>query len=145
MLTYLIHSSYTFTLSRCYYLFYFQHFTDGRTPWRVISPSEGLYLNTGQHKYRINTYTYQSSMPCGIRTYDPGFRESASDRPATVTGPEHATTLISLKPERWFLNCVWSLVGIPILTHKIQFLWVRFSHFMKTMSAFVRSCVRISF
>jgi hypothetical protein len=24
---------------------------------RVISPSQGLYLNTGQHKHRINTYT----------------------------------------------------------------------------------------
>jgi hypothetical protein len=24
---------------------------------RVISPSQGRYLNTGQHKHRINTYT----------------------------------------------------------------------------------------
>jgi hypothetical protein len=31
---------------------------------RVISSSQGLYLNTGQHKHRINTYTYQISMPC---------------------------------------------------------------------------------
>jgi hypothetical protein len=26
---------------------------------RVISLSQGLYLNAGQHKYRINTYTHQ--------------------------------------------------------------------------------------
>jgi hypothetical protein len=31
---------------------------------RVISSSQGLYLNTGQHKHRINTYTHQTSMPC---------------------------------------------------------------------------------
>jgi hypothetical protein len=32
-------------------------------PGRVISSSQGLYLNTGQHKYRINIYTYQTPMP----------------------------------------------------------------------------------
>jgi hypothetical protein len=31
---------------------------------RVISSSQGLYLNTGQHKHRINTYIYQTSMSC---------------------------------------------------------------------------------
>jgi hypothetical protein len=30
---------------------------------RVISPSQGRYLNTGQHKQRINAYTHQTSMP----------------------------------------------------------------------------------
>jgi hypothetical protein len=30
---------------------------------RVISPSQHLYLNIGQHKYRINAYTHQTSMP----------------------------------------------------------------------------------
>jgi hypothetical protein len=29
---------------------------------RVISPSQGRYLNIGQHKYRINPYTHQTSM-----------------------------------------------------------------------------------
>jgi hypothetical protein len=29
----------------------------------VISSSQCLYLNTGQHKHRINTYTHQTSMP----------------------------------------------------------------------------------
>jgi hypothetical protein len=33
---------------------------------RVISLSQGLYLNTGQDKHRINTYTYQTSMPCMV-------------------------------------------------------------------------------
>jgi hypothetical protein len=32
-------------------------------PGRVISPSQGRYLYTGQHKHRINAYTHQTSMP----------------------------------------------------------------------------------
>jgi hypothetical protein len=30
---------------------------------RVTSSSQGLYLNEGQHKHRINAYTPQTSMP----------------------------------------------------------------------------------
>jgi hypothetical protein len=29
----------------------------------VISLSQGSYLNTGQHRHRINVYTYQTCMP----------------------------------------------------------------------------------
>jgi hypothetical protein len=36
---------------------------------RVISSSQGLYLNTGQHKHRTNIRALR-----GIRTYDPSFR-----------------------------------------------------------------------
>jgi hypothetical protein len=32
-------------------------------PRRVISLSQGRYLNTGQHKHRINAYTHQTSIP----------------------------------------------------------------------------------
>jgi hypothetical protein len=31
--------------------------------WRVISPSQGRYLNTGQHKPTINAYAHRTSMP----------------------------------------------------------------------------------
>jgi hypothetical protein len=56
---------------------------------RVISSSQGLYLNTGQHKHRINTY--QTSMPCvGLEPTIPAFYQAktvhALDRSATVTG-----------------------------------------------------------
>jgi hypothetical protein len=30
---------------------------------RLISSSQGLYLNTGRHKHRINAYTHLTSMP----------------------------------------------------------------------------------
>jgi hypothetical protein len=60
-------------------------------PGRGISSSQGLYLNTGQHKHRINTYTHQTSMPCfGFEPTIPASERAktvyASDRSATVTG-----------------------------------------------------------
>jgi hypothetical protein len=47
---------------------------------RVISPSQGRYLNTRQHKHRINAYTHQIPMP------SVGFEPtiSASERAKTV-------------------------------------------------------------
>jgi hypothetical protein len=42
---------------------------------RVISPSQGLYLHTGQHKHRINVYTNIHAL-IGIRTHDPSVRAS---------------------------------------------------------------------
>jgi hypothetical protein len=58
---------------------------------RVISSSQGLYLNTGQHKHRLNTYTYQTSMPCvGFEHTIPASERAktvhALDRSVTVTG-----------------------------------------------------------
>jgi hypothetical protein len=46
---------------------------------RVISPSQGRYLNTGQHKHRINAYTHAHTYVhalSGIRTHDPSVRAS---------------------------------------------------------------------
>jgi hypothetical protein len=59
--------------------------------WRVISSSEGLHLTTGQHKHRINTYTYQTSKPCvGFEPTIPASERTKTvhvlDRSATVTG-----------------------------------------------------------
>jgi hypothetical protein len=73
------------------FFFHFDHFTDGRTLGRVISSSQGLYLNIGQHKHRINTHTYQTSMPCvGFEPMIPASERTktvcALDRSATVTG-----------------------------------------------------------
>jgi hypothetical protein len=42
---------------------------------RVIIPSQGLYLNTGQHKHRTNAYTGIHALS-GIRTHDPSVRAS---------------------------------------------------------------------
>jgi hypothetical protein len=43
-------------------------YTVGRLLGRGISPSQGHYLHTGQHKHRINANIHTSS---GIRTQDP--------------------------------------------------------------------------
>jgi hypothetical protein len=56
---------------------------------RVISSSQGLYVNTGQHNHRINAYTLQTSMPC-VR-FEPTF--PASVRAKTVHALDRATTL----------------------------------------------------
>jgi hypothetical protein len=58
---------------------------------RVISPSQGRYLNTGQHKHRINAYTHQTSMPwVGFESTIPVSQRMktvyALDRAATVKG-----------------------------------------------------------
>jgi hypothetical protein len=42
---------------------------------RVISPSQGRYLNTGQHKHRINAYIDMHALSV-IRTHDPSVRAS---------------------------------------------------------------------
>jgi hypothetical protein len=57
---------------------------------RVISSSKGLYLNTGQHKHRINIYTHQRSMPSlgvepTIQASERAKTVHALDRSATVT------------------------------------------------------------
>jgi hypothetical protein len=57
---------------------------------RVISPSQGLYLNTGQHKHRINTYTYQTSMP--YVGFEPTI--AAFERAKTVHALDLAATVI---------------------------------------------------
>jgi hypothetical protein len=45
---------------------------------RVISPSQGRYLYTGQHKHRINAYIHTPNIHAlsGIRTHDPSVRAS---------------------------------------------------------------------
>jgi hypothetical protein len=48
-------------------------YTVGRTPWTGISPSQGRYLHTEQHKQNKRTQTHAFS---GIRTQDPGVRAS---------------------------------------------------------------------
>jgi hypothetical protein len=56
---------------------------------RVIGPSQGLYLNTGKHKHRINARTYQTSMP------EVGFEltPTASARAKTVHTLDRSTTM----------------------------------------------------
>jgi hypothetical protein len=71
---------------------------------RVISSSQGRYLNTGQQKHRINTNTHQTSMPCVV--FEPTIPASrrakaiyALDDSVTVTG------LNPLHPLLMYSNC----------------------------------------
>jgi hypothetical protein len=69
---------------------------------RVISPSQGLYLYTEQHKHSINAYTniHTSSR---FRTYDPSVPASEDssclrplgyrDRPLSLIAPTYITSI----------------------------------------------------
>jgi hypothetical protein len=58
---------------RCH-LFSFLIYTHSVGPLRrVISPSQGRYLHTEQHKYRINAHTDIHALS-GIRAHDPSVR-----------------------------------------------------------------------
>jgi hypothetical protein len=58
---------------------------------RLIGPSQGLYLHTGQHKHRINS---QTSMPrVGFETTIPVF-----ERAETVLALDRSATVIGFKP-----------------------------------------------
>jgi hypothetical protein len=66
---------------------------------RVISSSQGLYLNTGQHEHTISTYTYQISMLCvalepTISASERAKTVHALDRSATVTGRTHIMPVV---------------------------------------------------
>jgi hypothetical protein len=69
----------------CRGCFSFDHFTDGRTPWTSDQLVARPLPNTGQHKHRINAYTYQTSMPCV------GFEP-------TIPASEQAKTVHALRP-----------------------------------------------
>jgi hypothetical protein len=58
----------------------------------LCSCAQGLYLNAGQHKHRINTYTHQTFMPW------PGFEPTipASERAKTVHALDRAVTVTRL-------------------------------------------------
>jgi hypothetical protein len=65
----------------------------------VIFSSQGLYLNTGQHKHRINTYTHQTSMPCvGFEPTIP-----ASEREKTVHGLDRQAAVTCINN----IFCLW--------------------------------------
>jgi hypothetical protein len=58
---------------------------------RVISPSQGRYLNREQHKHRITAYTHKTTKPSvgfepTIRASERAKTVHALDREATVTG-----------------------------------------------------------
>jgi hypothetical protein len=61
------------------------YFTGGRTPWTGDQLVAILYLNTGQHKHRINAYTHQTSIEPTISAPERANTVHALDRSATVT------------------------------------------------------------
>jgi hypothetical protein len=94
-LTYLIRSSHTFTMLRLFF-FILIILQSVELIGRVISSSQDLYINTGQHKQRINIpipnihafFGFEPTIPVSER----GKTVHALDRSATVTGPTYLLT-----------------------------------------------------
>jgi hypothetical protein len=74
---------------------------------RVMSSSQGLYLNTGQHKHGVNTYTYQTSVPC-VR-FEP--RIPASERAKTVHALDCSVTVTGT-----FENTAFQMFSVTSMT-----------------------------
>jgi hypothetical protein len=106
---------------------------------RGISPSQGLYLNTGQHKHRINTYTPNIHILSGIRTHEHSVRASedssclrplghcdrlASEQARTVRALDRSATVIDIDKITLAIlkisDCKWWLIlwleGLQIVT-----------------------------
>jgi hypothetical protein len=75
---------------------------------RVIIPSQGRYLYTGQHKHRLNVYTDIHALN-GIQTYDPSIRASADSSCLRPRGncdrqQEHITAVNNNNPSKGIIN-----------------------------------------
>jgi hypothetical protein len=98
----------------------------------VISSSQGLYLNAGQHKHRINTYTYQTSMYCvGFLPSIPGFKRAKSvnalDRSATVTGDDVNLLGDNIDTIKWNTQTLIDVskeVALEVNTEKTKYMLV---------------------
>jgi hypothetical protein len=76
----------------------------GRTPWTGISTSQGICLQTGQHKHRINAHRY----PCFERDSNPRTQQPKAfyvlDSTATVIGCRVNCFSNSRLPDKCFKN-----------------------------------------
>jgi hypothetical protein len=68
-----------------------------RTPWTVISPWQGIYLHTEQHKHKINAHNTNIHVLRKVRTHDPSVRANkavyALDRAAPAIYTRHYTSI----------------------------------------------------
>jgi hypothetical protein len=100
-------------LGLCRFFSFLILYNFGRTPWTGISPSQGRYLHTEQHKHRINI-PIQTSMPSVVfSTTIP-----ASEREKTVHALDSAATVVALACKYLY---VFSLImDTPILFNKFN-------------------------
>jgi hypothetical protein len=100
---------------------------------QVISSSQGLYVNTEQHKHRINTYTYQISIPCvGLKPTIPASERAktvhALDRSATVTGSRHLQNNVFTRASHRTLSRASRILSTPLHSMSSRFSLTLFSH-----------------
>jgi hypothetical protein len=111
---------------------------------RGISPSQGRYLYTEQHKHRINAHNTNIHTLSGIRTYDPCVR-AASDLAAPVNGRRISLTdnkfpavTLSMTPNAFYLNLASSPVSFLLIPSPSGFLCVFSTYTHHVLSPAVR-------
>jgi hypothetical protein len=87
---------------------------------RVISPSQGRYLHTGQHDHRINAHKQRSMPGVGFESTIPAF-----ERAEAVHALDRAATVIS-NIHNYFhpFKSIWLLlllIPIPSILHQLYF------------------------
>jgi hypothetical protein len=94
---------------------------------RVISPSQGNYLNTGQHTHRINEYTHQTFIPWvgfepTISASERGKTVHALDCAATLTG--HILNFSPLKPSGYDTHHLFQHTKSKLCLLPTEYIWV---------------------
>jgi hypothetical protein len=92
-------------------IFFFIFFTQTvRLLGRMISPSQGRYLHTGQHKHIINSHTDIHALS-GIRTHDPNVR--ASEYSSCLRPRDHCDRRLHKNSNIKLINIAPSLQDTP--------------------------------
>jgi hypothetical protein len=87
---------------------------------RVISPSQGSYLHTGQHIHRINAQTDIHALS-GIRTHDPSVRSSEDSSCLRQNG--HCDRPEPFYRSDYTIHCV-TFKSIGSVGTRYKFLWL---------------------
>jgi hypothetical protein len=110
-------------------LFQFRNlFTQSVKPLgRGISPSQGRYLHTGQHKHRINAHKTDIHALSEVRSHDPSVRASEDSsclRPRGHCG-RHYSVLLHIKTGEDTFNFK-RVLFIPCRKRVVKEIWRRF-------------------
>jgi hypothetical protein len=127
---------------------FFIPYTFGRTPWMEISPSQGRYLHTGQHKHRINAHRY----PClewGLEPTIPVFEGTKTvrvlDRAATVIGSRSSRRYyLMLKLSRFHKLLQVRAYSYSSYAYRVRFLILQ-RHICKPRRLIVSFLARLTF
>jgi hypothetical protein len=93
-----------------------------------ISPSQGRYLHSGQHKYRINAHTNIHALS-GIRTHDPSVRANEDSSRLRPRGHRDRHKICTSISNKFILMCYCKIIpmfkGMITWRRKSEWRWSR--------------------